>query len=217
MSDKINCFILAILTIGLLPSLRLAKADSQADAIIKELLKKYEASKNVKVDFQQKFIWKLTDNISELKGTIWLEGKDKFKILTDDQTIVSDGKTLWTYSKTNHQVIIDQVAQAEDINLPRDILLSFSDQYDSHYLKKEKIDNKQYHLIELTAKVDELFIRQIKIWIEVRDLILAKIEQIDLNENVNEYLLTNLELKANLPANFFKFEIPDTIEVIDMR
>lgn len=206
--------VLAIVFLSNLPS---ARPDSQADAIIKELLKKFEASKNIKVDFKQKFQWKLTDDYSEQAGTIWLAGKEKFKIITEDQTIISDGITLWTYSKTNNQVIIDKVDHAEDINLPRDILLSYSDLYSARYLKKEKIENKDYHFIELFAKSDEQFIKLIKIWIEEKELILLKIEQIDLNENVNEYILANFILNVPVGANFFKYEAPDSVEVIDMR
>jgi len=206
-----------ILTMIFMANLLFARADDKSKSIIKDVLKKYEESKNIKVDFLQTFNWKLTDNISEQKGTIWLEGKEKFKILTEDQTIVSDGKTVWTYSKINKQVIIDRVDNSEDINLPRDILLNFSDQYESIYVKNEKIDNKDCFFIELSSKEDDLFIKQMKLWIEIKTMILLKIEQIDINDNVNTYLLSNFKTNVPINASFFKYEIPDTLEVIDMR
>jgi outer membrane lipoprotein-sorting protein len=194
-----------------------ARSDDKSESIIKDVLKKYEESKNIKVDFLQTFNWKLTGNISEQNGTIWLEGKEKFKIITEDQTIVSDGETAWTYSKTNKQVIIDKVANAEDINLPRDILLNFSDQYKSIYVKNEKVNNKDCYFIELSSKNDDLFIKQMKLWIETKKMNLLKIEQIDLNENVNTYFLSNFQINSPIGSEFFKYEVPDTVEVIDMR
>ncbi len=212
-----------ILRIGIIlatmsmPILLFASPENKANSIIKKVLKKYEQSKNIKVDFLQTFNWKLTENVSEQKGTIWLEGKEKFKIETEDQTIVSDGNNMWIYSKTNNQVIVDKVANAEDINLPRDILLNFSDQYTPSYIKEERIKNQNCFLIELSSKGDDQFIKQVKIWIETKNFTLVKIEQIDLNENVNSYLLSNFETNVPISASFFKYEIPDTVEVIDMR
>ncbi|MBC8185895.1 outer membrane lipoprotein carrier protein LolA [candidate division KSB1 bacterium] len=210
-------FVGLILSIILMANLFVAHADDKAKSIIRDVLKKYEESKNIKVDFLQTFNWKLTGNISEQKGTIWLQGKEKFKIITEDQTILSDGETIWTYSKINKQVIIDKVANAEDINLPRDILLNFSDQYESIYVKNEKVNNKDCFFIELSSKEDDLFIKQIKLWIETKKMILLKIEQVDLNENANTYFLTNFKANTPISAKFFKFEVPDTLEVIDMR
>lgn len=209
--------IIVLLLLILIINLFNAFADEKSKSIIKNVLKKYEESKNIKVDFLQIFNWKLTENISEQKGTIWLQGKEKFKITTEDQTIVSDGETVWSHSKINKQVIIDKVANTEDINLPRDILLNFSDQYESTYIKNVKIDNKDCFFIELSSKDDEQFIKQVKLWIETKKMILQKIEQVDLNENVNTYILSNFKTNSPINANFFKYEIPDTLEVIDMR
>ena len=205
-----------VLLFFLLPVFLFASSKNDAKAIIKKVLKKYDENKNIKVDFLT-FHWKLTENISEQKGTIWLEGKEKFKIESEDQTIVSDGTTVWIYSNANNQVLIDKVANAEDINLPRDILLNFSDDYESLYVKEEKIENQNCFLIELTSRMDDQFIKQIKIWIETKKMILVKIEQTDLNKNVSSYLLSNFKTNVPISANFFKYEIPDTVEVIDMR
>ncbi|MCD4664383.1 MAG: outer membrane lipoprotein-sorting protein, partial [Bacteroidales bacterium] len=150
-------------------------------------------------------------------GVIWLEGKEKFKIQTEDQLIITNGKAIWTYSKANNQVIVDKVKNAEDINLPRDILLNFSDQYKAHYIKEEKVDNQDCHVLGFTAKTDDKFINQMKIWIDSKKTLVIKIEQIDLNENVNTYLLSNIEFDLSLPAKFFSYKIPESVEVIDMR
>jgi len=69
----------------------------------------------------------------------------------------------------------------------------------------------------LSSKDDEQFIKQVKLWIETKKMILQKIEQVDLNENVNTYILSNFKTNSPINANFFKYEIPDTLEVIDMR
>ncbi|HDP98313.1 MAG TPA: outer membrane lipoprotein carrier protein LolA [bacterium] len=191
--------------------------DSKANSIIKNVLRKYDQSKNIKSDYKQVFYWKLTDNIAEQQGVIWLQGKEKFRIETENQTIVSDGKTLWTYSRATGQVIVDNVQNSEDINLPKDILLNFSDEYRASYISDELIDKDKCHLIELRPSSGDQFIKLIKIWIHIKDMIVIKIEQTDLNDNTNTYWLSNIEFNLPLKDSFFKYVVPDSVEVIDMR
>ncbi len=211
---KIGVYFLVLL---FFPLSLLALPDTKANSIISQVVKKYEDSKNIKVNFLQLFYWKLTDNKAEQSGTIWLEGKEKFKILTDNQLIISDGNTIWTFSKTTNQVIVDNLQSAEDVDLPKDILLNFSDKYHAEYIQDEKIDGIDFHLIKLTSKTEENFVREMRIWIDIKEKTVNKIEQLDLNNNTNTYLLRDFIFNVDLGAKFFKFEIPDSVEVIDMR
>lgn len=192
-------------------------AENQAEEIIKKVKEKYDKIKIFQADFTQTFHWKLADNIHQQKGTVWLKGKDQFKIETEDQIIVSNGKTLWTFSEFNKQVIIDNIDKSKEVTLPRDIFLVYSEQYRPSYLGVEKIDDQDCHVLELSGKTDDLFIKHIKIWINMKLLIPTKIEQVDLNENENTYLLTNIQIEKQLASNFFEYRIPDSTEVIDMR
>jgi len=201
----------------LIPMVLISSPQNKANSIIKKVLKKYNESANIKVDFSQVFFWKLTDNKVEQNGTIWLEGKEKFKIQTENQIVVSNGKTAWTYSQSTNQVIIDNIQNTEDINLPKDILLNFSDLYNSAFLKDEKLEGKMHHHIELNSKTGDDFIKQIKLWIDVKALVVKKIIQTDINENTNTYFLKNIEFNVDLPVDFFEYSPPDSAEVIDMR
>ena len=193
------------------------QADVKADKIIKKVLAKYEASKTFKADFEQTYYWVLTDNKAEQFGTIWLEGKDKFKIQTENQVIVSDGKTVWTYSKNTNQVLIDNVQKTEDITLPGDIMLNFLDEYKAIYTGKEKLKKILCHRLEMTAKDENQFIQKVILWVGNDDLVVHQIEQIDLNKNTNTYYLKSIEFNKPFDDNFFHYEPGDSVEVIDMR
>ncbi len=213
---KINArfIIIAILIFSITESVA---ADDKAEDIIKDARKKYEDLKTLKADFTQIFQWKLAENVHEQKGMIWLKGKDKFKIQTDDQIIVSDGKTVWTYSAVNNQVIVDNVDKSEDITLPKDLLLNYSKQYVPKYIKNEKVNNTDCHLLEFTADTQDIFIKYMKIWINTKLRIPVKIQQTDLNDNINTYMLSGIEIDTDLPDNFFKYQSKPGVEVIDMR
>ncbi len=192
--------------------------DNKADEIIKKVKKKYDDLKTFNAEFTQNFHWKLADNLHEQKGKIWLKGKEKFRIETEDQTIVSNGKTIWTYSQFNNQVIIDNLEKsAEEIRLPKDLFFKYSEQYLPNYLQQDKIDNQDCYVLELQAKTEDIFIKYMKMWISTKLLVPIKIEQVDLNNNTNTYILHNIEINNEINDNFFVYKIPDSVEIIDMR
>jgi len=210
--------ILIIAIFALLQSLPLFATDEKANEIIKKLKDNYNKLKTLSAEYTQTFHWKLADNIHQQKGSIWLKGTEKFKIETEDQLIISDGKTIWTYSQFNNQVIIDNVRKSdEEVTLPRDIFLNYSEQYRPNYLKEDKIDNQNCYVIELFAKTEDIFIKYMKIWVNIKILVPMKIQQVDINDNENTYLLKNIQINEQLNDNFFVYKIPEAVEIIDMR
>ena len=144
-------------------TLSLFALDNKADEIIRKVKAKYDDFKTFYAEFDQTSYWKLADNVQEGHGKIWLKDKDKFRIETQDQIIVSDGKTIWTFSQFNNQVIIHKVEKSgEEIRLPNDIFFKYSEDYIPVYLKDEKINNKDCFVLELRAKTKDIFINYMK-------------------------------------------------------
>ncbi|MDZ7340658.1 MAG: outer membrane lipoprotein chaperone LolA [candidate division KSB1 bacterium] len=209
--------IIMFLMLSIQPMILAMASDDRAEDIIKKAKNKYDKIKTLKADFVQTFHWKLADNIHQQKGTVWLKGKDQFKIQTADQVVVCNGRTLWTYSDFNKQVIIDHVDKSREVTLPRDIFMVYSEQYRPYYVGVEKIDGEECSVLELVGKSEDQFIKQMKIWIHSKLLLPIKIEQLDLNNNENRYVLSNIELDIPLAANLFEYQPPAGVEVIDMR
>ncbi len=199
-------------------TLSLFALDNKADEIIRKVKAKYDDLKTFYAEFDQTSYWKLANNVQEQHGKIWLKDKDKFRIETQDQIIVSDGKTIWTFSQFNNQVIIDKVEKSgEEIRLPKDIFFNYSEDYIPVYLNDEKINNQDCFVLELRAKTKDIFIKYMKIWIDAKITVPIKIEQVDINNNSNTYLLMNPEINKAINDSFFSYKIPDSVEVIDMR
>ena len=169
------------------------------------------------MDFTQQFNWKLAGQTQEQKGTIILKDKDKFRVATDDQVIVSDGTTLWTYSRIHNQVIIDNLQNSEDVILPREIFLKFSQKYNPQLLGEARVLESDCYHLRLNAKTEDVFIREIKIWVDKKSWITIKIEQKDINENLTTYTLENIIINPSIPDHKFTYKIPQDAEVINMR
>jgi len=218
MKMKYNILILMMTVFICQQSFLLFASDEKANEIIKKVKKKYDDIKTFNAEFTQTFHWKLADNVHQQKGKIWLKGKEKFKIETEDQTIVANGKTIWTFSRFNNQVIIDKLEKSgEEIRLPKDIFFKYSEQYKPSYSGTEKIFDQDCHVLELQAKTEDIFIKYMKLWISTNMLLPLKIEQVDLNKNVNTYILENIQLNKPIDDAFFVYKIPESVEIIDMR
>lgn len=191
--------------------------DQKSEEMIQKLKSKYDKLKTFKAEFVQTAYWKLADNTHEQKGSIWLKDNDKFKIETPDQVVISNGKTLWTFSQFNNQVIIENMTKSRDVSLPKDLFLAYSEQYHSKYIGEEMVENDNCSVIELTGKTEDLFIKTIKVWINPKLWVPVKFEQHDLNGNTNAYILKNIQLDVPMADAFFDYIPPASVEIIDMR
>ncbi len=188
-----------------------------AEDIINKVKKKYDDIESLTADFTQSFKWKLAGETQEQGGKIFIKGTDKFRVETEGQIVVSDGQSLWTFSKSNNQVIIDNVSNAEEVILPREIFLKFSKNYNPKYLHEEKYNNTICHVVDLVAKTDNQFIREMKIWINKDNWLTQKVQHIDINGNMTTYSLYSINVNQNLKDSVFSLQIPDNVEVVDMR
>ncbi|MBD3290671.1 outer membrane lipoprotein chaperone LolA [candidate division KSB1 bacterium] len=188
-----------------------------AEDIIDKVKNKYEEIGSLTANFTQSFKWKLAGESQEQHGSLFIKGKNKFRIETEGQIVVSDGTNLWTYSKSNNQVIIDNVDNAEEVILPREIFLKFSQNYNPQYLREEKYNNTDCYVVNLIAKTDNQFIREMKIWVARSSWLTQKVQHTDINENITTYSLRSIKVNQDLKDTVFSLQIPENVEVVDMR
>ena len=93
--------------------------DISPKKIIDKVQGTLSAAGSIRVHFTDTFLWKLTGQKQSLSGELIMDNNDRFHITTEDQIIVSDGKTLWTYSKPSNRVLIDKLDTSDDALLPR--------------------------------------------------------------------------------------------------
>lgn len=175
------------------------------------------SSGTVRLDFQETYIWKLTGEEQSLQGELLLTDKDRFRVTTEDQIIVSDGRVLWTYSKPSHRVLIDNLSSSENAILPRQILFQYTQDYQSRVVGESLCNGKTCLELLFTSDTGDTFIPRIRVWVDSKAWIPVRVEQTDLNENQTVYLLENVQIDTPIDEEMFRFTIPDDAEVIDMR
>jgi len=204
-----------IVLLSLLISLVLAQDESD---IIEEVQDLYEDIEYFSADFIQKEQFKLTGSENETKGKIYIKNGTEYRLETEDQIVVTDGKVVWSYSPHSKQVIIDNIKEGDASLLPRDMLFRYPKNYFSNLLKEEKIGGSKYFVLKMTPKEDiHGYIKSMKIWVNAESYLINKMEYDDLNDNTSLFQIEKMDIKSELPDSLFIFNPPPQSELIDMR
>jgi outer membrane lipoprotein carrier protein len=190
--------------------------DAKATQLLNEVSQKTKSSKSIKADFSYTMENKQA-KISEAKtGTLLVAG-EKYKLTASGQTVISDGKTIWTYIKESNEVQINDVDAKEDALTPSRLLSSYSN-YKSKILKDKVQSDPNLESIELIPNVIKNFTKAIlivdKTKKQVKNFVLF-----DKSGNTFTYKVTNYQTDlpvTNADFSFDKSKFPG-VEIIDMR
>jgi len=186
--------------------------------IIEEVQDKYDELEDIQASFKQIESFKITGSISETVGEIYIKDGIKYKFTSEDQTIVTDGESVWTYNAISKQLIIDKVRKNSAAFLPRDMLYKYPKEYYSTLLRNEKLNEKKVFVIKLDPRDNTYgYVKSMKIWVEDDEWIIHKVETMDLNGNLSTFEILNIKVNQKLKDDFFSFIPKDGMNVVDMR
>jgi outer membrane lipoprotein carrier protein len=209
----VGVFLAAALTVPIASG-----ADKQADEILRRVQKKYDAIKDATVEFTQHVVFGVTQAEQSFSGTLQIKKKNMYRVALEQQTIVTDGSSVWSYSKIDNQVMIDRYRDDPRSFSPEKILVNVPDQYESTSLGKEKLDELEASVVRLTPKEPRSSdVRSMKVWVDEKDWLIRKIQVLDRTDNLITYLVRSMTLNSGLADSVFRFTVPDNAEVIDLR
>ncbi|RMH61233.1 MAG: outer membrane lipoprotein carrier protein LolA [Calditrichaeota bacterium] len=213
MEYVMKCLLVSVLF--LLPVLLSAQ---DVEDIIEDVQERYEDMENFSALFKRVETFQLTGTVSETVGKVWVKDGTKYRFESDDQQIVTDGKTVWSYNALNKQVIVDRVRTESGALLPRDMLFKYPREYLSTLLRTEKQNGNDLFVIKLTprGKVTGV-IKSMKIWVEDDRWLIKKIETTDLNGNRTAFEISHIDTEHPIPDKKFVFEAKPGVRVVDLR
>ena len=182
--------------------------------ILTELQERYDKLSDLAVDFVQEVHSGVFAAVERTSGKMFLASGDKFRVQTDEQTIVSDGKMLWVYSRENKQVTIDKVAKSGDIVRPSDYLFTFQESYTSNLLPDTTINKVECITIQLVCEEKNEFIQQMTLYVGKEDLLTHRASYVDINGNNVIIDFSNLKVDKGLSDDVFFFETPKGVEEV---
>lgn len=193
-------------------------SDPAAVKLLKAVSQKYNNYKTMTMDVV------LTIENLESKSTETKTGKamikgNMFYVNLDNQTIICDGKTIWTYVKDANEVQINNFEKGSDIMTPNDLFKVADKDYLVYMGEKASEGGKNLQVIELTPKNKSLSFSKVKLYINTADNSIVKGIVFDKNAIHFTYAISNFKTNADIANSTFTFDkgkYPG-VDVIDLR
>lgn len=206
MKTKIFLLILCITSFGYSQS---------SNQVIKKLQNKFNSISNFTANFSQSNFNAQGQDQGKTSGKFIYKRKNKFIVELKNQTIISDGETIWNSDKRFNRVVVSNLSDdPTSFSLERFI-------FDYPPLCRIKIvsDNtlsKGGEYIELTPKDYDMEFKSVKIWVTSDDMI-SKLEFLDLGDIRYAFQFTDLKINQEVSDSRFTFYPPKGMKIIDLR
>jgi outer membrane lipoprotein carrier protein len=211
--------VVVLLCAGLcsVPFVGVLQADDSAQDIIGKVQEKYAEIKDATLHFSQDVKFSISKAEYSSNGILYMKKTNHYRIVTDDRTFVTDGKTVWSYTPANKQVLIDTYKEEPRSFSPERFLLSVPKDFYAAILSREKFERKNVVVLKLTPKEDNTSMRSLKLWIDDGEWLLWKAEIVDMNDNITTYAVSDIQLNTAISDSTFSFVAPPGVEVVDLR
>ncbi|TAH01933.1 MAG: outer membrane lipoprotein carrier protein LolA [Sphingobacteriales bacterium] len=200
MNFKIKCILLLLTLSGKL----FAQSDASSKIILDALSEKFKTNDAVKTDFNITVYNPEIKNKDSQNGVLYLKS-NKYKIIFQNQEILSDGKNQWTYLKADNEVQINMVSKDEDALNPAQIFTAYNKGYKTKYNGETKIGTIIYQNIELAPIATKSFFK-IKMVINKAKNQIFSLSVFDKNGNIYTYLVKNLVSVKDISDSFFVWD-----------
>jgi len=193
-----------------------AQHNYTAQEVMEHVRERYSSLTDASASFLQKTVMRFVKGEQTQTGTAKIKKGNKYRIETEDQKLISDGKTVWMVTLSNNQVLINSYKENSRLFSPDKFLSGLPDDFSPAGLEEEK------NLLKLTLEPKEsnTQTRQIKsliAWINPVNWLVEKIEYVDRNQTMYLISLSNISLNNGLSDKEFQFVPSKDIKVVDMR
>lgn len=180
------------------------------DAPFAQLKMKFEDGQIFSADFHHQSVDSYTQDTVSNNGLIWVGNQD-YKVRTDQQTVVVDGKISTVFDRNRNRVIISEYEPSEDDFAPSRILNGI----DSTFTVTEEMKRGNQFYIQLTSEDPFAIYKEVEIVLS-EALIPQQIRAVDPVDNI---ITTEFKNGTFLPPEeeLFELDYPDSVELIDMR
>ncbi|MCZ8356087.1 MAG: outer membrane lipoprotein carrier protein LolA [Cyclobacteriaceae bacterium] len=211
-----NLFITAFILLS--ANVVLAQYDARALETLDAMSNKYKAIPA----FEASITSTMTNDVEgikeEFKGKITVKG-NKFRLALDDQEIINNGVTVWTYLPAAKEVNIDNYdPNSEEIN-PSKIYEAYKKGFKYVYLSDKTEGGVVCEEIDLVPEKKDAQFFKIKMMIGKKDKSIQSWTMFDRNGNKYKYTITKFTPNAGITDAFFTFDPKKYpgVDVIDLR
>lgn len=210
-----------LMLIGVLGFLLVSPVHSiTGSEVIERMQKKFAKSETFSAKFEKRFYWAVLDKHLTQSGNIYTRKPGQFRVEVEGDLIIADGKSIWSYTKDNNQVIVSDYDT--EFLTPWEILVDYSQTFDPVSVAQAKLSGQSCYTIVLkpqneTSTVEGQKVQWMKIWVDKKHWYLLQVEQLEANEDLRTYILKDHRVDKKLNNELFFFDDIDGVDVIDRR
>jgi outer membrane lipoprotein-sorting protein len=207
-------FLLLLLCCYTTPSLAKIKPDAQAKRVVTHIRKLST--------FQADFVYtrqaKDIEDVQQIQGKVWVKG-NKYKIVLDEQVIISNGETIWNYLPEFHEVHINNFEAEAALFSPIQFMHIHEQGFIPIALKIITIDKVEYNIVELIASEQENLINHLSLTIGKKNHQIKNMKALDSNGTTHSFMITKLVPDVDIKDNYFVFDTTkyEDLEIVDLR
>lgn len=193
-----------------------AQKDQKATELLDQVSAKTKSYKSVKADFSYKMENAKAKINEEKQGTLLLSG-DKYRMQASGQTVICDGKTMWTFMPETNEVQVNSLDNKDEALTPSKLLSNYNTNFKSKILSEKSSDPNTVK-IELQPNTTKNYTRAV-VAIDKSKLQVKSFVIYDKSGNVFTYAINRFQTDVPVGPSDFTFDAKKFpgVEVIDMR
>lgn len=202
--------IFAILSVVAL-SVQMSRAqdqDPKAKAILDDLSKTTKSYKTIVSEYIFTALNKDKKVVEKQNYKVQVKG-DKFKLDIPGNTIVCDGKTIWSHNKDANEVTIKNFdATNEDQLNPSKIFTMYENGFKYKFDKEEKVGTQTYEVITLfpSVKPEKKKFHTVKLYVDKIKKQVGKLVMLNKDGTTQSYEIKSFKPNVDLPDASFVFD-----------
>lgn len=186
-------------------------AAQSPEAVARRLQERYRHVGALRAEFVQ------TLGGQRLRGTMTVRG-DAFRIEMDDQVLVSDGETLWSYSRPDNQVVVQRYDPAEAGGFSvGQLFTDWTSLFRVTGATQATMNGVRHDVLALRPREAGSPVRDATLYVRSADAVPTMVRVHDVNGQTLAFDLGNVQLNPRLPSGTFSFRTPSGAEVVDLR
>jgi len=210
-------FFILLCTLFSAASISAQDADNKSKKILSNLANKIKSYNTLRVDFTYKMENKQEKINESINGILYLK-KEKYRLELDQQIVICDGKTVWTYLKDANEVQINNVTESEDEITPQNIFTIYEKGHRSKHIREGQENGKKVNVVELVPKETKQYYK-VRLNIEKTTNMLVSAVVFDRNNTTFTYTISKNQPNISIADEKFTFNAASypKVEIIDLR
>ena len=185
-------------------------AAQSPDAVARDLQRRYGRVTSLQADFVQ------SSGGQRMNGTLAVRG-DAFRLDLGEQLLVTDGRTMWSYTPDERQVVVQAYDEGQVGFSVGQLFTDYLRVFRATGATKATIAGVQYDVLALRPRAAGTSVRDATLYVRSSDAVPARVRVHDRNGGTLQFDVSNVRLNRPLAPALFTFAAPRGTETVDLR